>query len=735
MKSNSAEHSWIQQHEKIQSHVKQNHQTQSSSLLLDHQEEETIIRKKEIFQEKNKEASSSGVSEKIKFDRNKLHHLLLKRKEIIEDVEQVRKSTWDRRNSTGNNSCNRKLLMDHEERIHPYFYRNHKSRANTQTLDALAELAKKQRWRQHKQSTSPSGVLEFHLQSNRSLNNDVISHAEENTSQGHPPQYVQTSNTSLGMISVDSSIHEQDETLSIDDINTTMMTANDTNEYASNYSHVCNEYSNSYNSPCAVTRIGDTKENLPPSPLTSSSHTNHDRHVDYLEQLCTLFIPLSSKSSKQDESLLEQDDMDDSFQNLTLLKTWDDDSFDQDGRSYISALTDEGNCKRLSHDGNTIVKKILILFVTLICCISCDMNECFTSCTKLCTSVAHDAMSPLKTVHGVILTFHVNVIDIFIDTRQRVRNILDLEQLPCAMHEYIIKSYQETKGYHSGIDYNFIHKFSSAILEEEMISSNNMVSDASQLYFQREVIYSCDPMSYPMTNSMEFSFQREMYTCDDNSSSLNDVSYQVTPRLLCLRRADFGFQKYKVLYQKDSVSVFVEDLKYKNEMRIMKKWKMQVPNIKLNVKRRSLFYDVNLQWSDFTNVANYQGEANAFLFRRRVPSFFSFNRLATTTSWLSNSSAIDSSTEILARNNSNRCRMGYSGGDLSLPLTSHLNYHKCTPTQAKQEPSVKEYLNSNEDDISFDLNIGETIMELIKLAKPRIRKFGSSKKAQKNIMY
>jgi hypothetical protein len=158
----------------------------------------------------------------------------------------------------------------------------------------------------------------------------------------------------------------------------------------------------------------------------------------------------------------------------------------------------------------------------------------------------------------------------------------------------------------------------------------------------------------------------------------------------------------------------------------MKKWKLQLPNMKLKLKRRNLIHDLNLEWSDSTKVAIYQSERNAFLFRRRVPSFFTFNRMATKTSWQSNLSAIEYNTEIVARNNANRCLIGDRREDSTPPVSSHLDCHHFLPVRATRKPSVREYLNSNEDDISFDMNIGEQIMELIKLIKPkpRLRKFG-----------
>ena len=722
MNSWSAEHS-IHHQEKIKTHVdfKRNHRIQSSS--FEHQEE-TIIRKKHL-KEKSTEGPSSCDNEKIKFDRNKLQHLFVKRNEIIQDMEQVRKSIWVRgKSNRSRNSCNRLLLIDHEEQMYPYSYNNRISQANTQTLNALAELAKKQRWRQQKESSSPNGVSEFYIQINRDLNDDIISHMDENTFQCLPPQDTFAKrNTSLGMISADSSIHEQDETLSVDEINT-MMTADDTQEDILNNFMSWNGSSVSYNSPCTITSVDHMKANIQHSDLESSSDTNNDSHVDYLEQLCTLCNPLSTRNINN-ESLFEQDEMDDSFQNLTLLKTWDNDSSCEDDRSYVSALTYEDECKRSLYDGNTKVKKLVFLVMTLIFCITCDWNLWYMNCSKMCISARKKAFRSVRTLHGGILAIHVNIIDSCKEAHQMVRNILDLNQLTSVMHEYFIQNFHETEGYHGEINYRSLHKLSSSSLEQEMTPSKNLFSDASQIYFIRE-IYSCDPVLHPITSSIESSFQREKHTYTNELSSINDVSFQTTPRLLCLNQADFGFKKYQVLYQKDLVSIFVENLSYDNEIRIMKKWKLQVPNMKLKLRRRSLIHDSNLQWSDSTKVAIYQSERNAFLFRRRVPSFFTFNRMATTTSWMSNSSAIEHSTEIVARNNANRCLMGDRREDSFPPVSSHLDCHHFLPVQATRKPSVREYLNSNEDDISFDMNIGEQIMELIKLIKPkpRLRKFG-----------
>lgn len=729
--SSSAEHGEIHNEKRNTSHVdfQRNHRIKTTSSFEQHSKEK-IIRKKHWQEDKIAEVSSSCVNEKTKFDGNKLHHLLLKRNEILQDMEHVRQSAWVRRNSNSSNSNNRILLIDHEERIQS----NCTNKNNTQTLDALAELAKKQRWKQHKQSTSPNGVLEFHLQQQRALNDDIMFHAQENTSHEQyslPLNVHNQSYSSMGMMSAQSSIQEQNEISSLDaslDEIHTMITANDIQEECIECPIVLDGCSNSCSSLGTVSKCSTTNENIQQSPLTRSSDRTHDRHVDYLEQLCTLCNPSSTKSM-QDTTSFELQEMDDSFQNLTLLKTWDNDSSGEDEHSYISALTYDDNCKGSYLVGNTIMKKVGLLIIVLIFCISCDWNVYFTKCSKMGIPTVQIVLDPFKTLHGSILAFYLTLKDMCIDIHQRKSDMFDVNT---PTHEYIIRSYYETQGYHSGINYKFIHKVSNS-LEDELVPYRYLVSDANQAYFQREVSYSCNPVVLPVTNSIESSFQREMYTCLEDSLSKNDMPYhQVTPRLLCLRKADFGFQKFRVLYQKDLVSVSVEKMSYRNELRIYKKWKSQISTIRLKIERRELMDEWNQRWMDSTKVTIFQSEANAFLFRRRVPSFFSFNRMVATTSWQSDLFAIESSTANLVQTNTNECFMGDRRGDSSLPVPSHMNCYQLSSTQEIQKPSVKEYLNSYEEDFTFDLNIGETFMELIKLIG--FRKFGTAKTPRRSLM-
>lgn len=639
-----------------------------------------------------------------KFDRRKLHDLLLKRNDTIQQVHHDRRSIWSR---SSNSYSHKIILVDHENErkkdsnnfafdpsnVHDY------SKRKT-TMESLAELAKKQR-RKEKLKSSPIGVVDLDehfvdCQTKLEFRNNLAAGVACSG-----PMVGSFAASSLGMLTAESIADLDDRDSSFQDDNCTMITANyDSKEVDEECEFTSKSFPVSISSDsmerCSM--ITNFNKNLSPSsPVSMSSGYISDANMDYIVQLRTLFRLSPTKSIASIElvgSQLESECHVKQNGIILLRKTFDDGS-STDEKSHISELTYDGEYEnptlsRFRYPIRTNAKWMLVCMILIVYVCTNDMTIRLDQIIVPSTASFQGTIQQVKILFNVwSLTKYFKEMHISSDSK-----LWDFKNN--------IKNFQQTEGCHGGVTYQLMHD--NSVISHYV--SHSVMSDAIEIYFQCDVKNLCEQkhLNHRQTETHIIYFQQDMYKCINVHMKPYDHSENVTHMLLGLRIADFGFQKAKLSLLNDVFLMKVESLSYKNEKSIRHKIRRLYPNTKIQIQRQ--YENVGYSRNFSQEVISKYGETKPFVFQRRSPSFFNLKRVPDK-KLISNVSKVVSEKKVFVQNKESSC--------FKDDKSSNFRCQLITSEQDTTKDTVKEYLNSVDESVTFDMNIGETLSEMMKL--------------------